>query len=88
MNNRKSTIRFSVDFENRQIVATNATLKKAQRYGSKEYKELCKLSKAHPQFDVVAKEIEKNETKRTYLGLDYAFIEKYISIQSDANSII
>ena len=48
MNNRKSTIRFSVDFENRQIVATNATLKEARRYGSDEYKELCKLMKAHP----------------------------------------
>ena len=85
MSNRKSPARFAVDFTNRQIIGTTASLNRAKRYGSIEYNELCKLMEAHPQFTVVKKEIGQNKSKKTYKNLSFAFIEKYISIQPNAD---
>ena len=73
MSTRKPTVRFAVDFANKKIIATKTTLKKARRYGSDEYKELCELLEAHPKFKVVEKGIKKNENKRAYHGLNVQF---------------
>ncbi len=87
MSNRKPLVHFAVDFANKQIIGTKASLNKAKRYDSPEYKDLCELVVAHPGFAVVAKEIVQNKSKRTYKNLNFAFIEKYISIQPDADAI-
>jgi len=87
MSSRKNPIRFAVDFASSTIIGTEASLNKARRYGSPEYKELCKLMKAHPQFTVVQKEIAHNKSKETYKNLSFDFIEKYISIQPYADEI-
>lgn len=88
MSNRRTPVRFAVDFANSQIIGTEASLKKAKRYGSKEYEELCNLTKAHPQFAVVVKELKGSTSKQTYKDLNFVFIEKYISIQNDADKIM
>ena len=87
MSNRKSPVRFAIDFTNRQIIGTEASLNKAKRYGSNEYNELCKLMEVHPRFAVVKKKIEQSQSKKTYKNLSYKFIEKYISIQPNAVEI-
>jgi len=87
MSNRKSPVRFAVDFASKQIIGTEASLNKAKRYGSNEYNELCRLMEAHPRFSVVKKEIEQSKSKRTYKKLNIAFIETYISIQPHADEI-
>lgn len=87
MSNRKSPVRFAVDFTNRQIIGTEASLNKAKRYGSNEYNELCQLMEAHPRFTVVRKEIGQNKSKKTYKNLSFKFIEKYISIQPNSDEI-
>ena len=84
MSNR---IRFTIDFAGSKIVGTETSLNKAKRYGSTEYKELCKLMKAHPQFEVVVKDVKHSTGKKTYKNLSYDFIEKYISIQPDSDAI-
>lgn len=88
MSNRKNPVHFSVDFEERKIIGTKASLNKAKRYDSSEYKELCKLVAAHPRFEVVAKEVKKNKSKHTYKALNFSFIEKYISIQPNRNELM
>lgn len=88
MSNRKNPVRFTVDFEERKIIGTKASLNKAKRYDSSEYKELCLLIAAHPQFEVVAKEVRENNSKQTYKALDFLFIEKYILIQPNRNELM
>ena len=78
---------FAIDFANNTIVASKTTLKKASIPNSAEYKALMKLTKQNPTFTVVEKEIKKAEGKNTYKGLDKAFVEKYISIQDNADDL-
>lgn len=84
MSNRN---RFTVDFAGKKIVGTATSLNKAKRPGSAEYTELYELMEAHPSFKVVAKKTKRNKSKQTYKALNYSFIEKYISIQKDADKI-
>lgn len=80
--------RFTVDFVSKQIIGTKASLNKAKYRDNDEYKELCELVEAHPRFRVVAKKVKQNKSKQTYKKLDFTFIEKYISIQTDAEKIM
>ena len=75
---------FAINFAENTIVASKTTLKKASIPNSAEYKALMKLMKQNPTFTVAEKEIKKAEGKNTYKGLDKAFVEKYISIQTNA----
>ena len=75
---------FAVNFAENTIIASKTTLKKASIPNSAEYKALMKLMKQNPTFTVAEKEIKKAEGKNTYEGLNKAFIEKYISIQTNA----
>ena len=78
---------FTVDFANNAITASKTTLKKASIPNSPEYKELMKLMKKHPSLTIAEKEIKKAVGKETYEGLNKAFIEKYISIKSNAKEL-
>ena len=75
---------FAIDLAENTIIASKTTLKKASVPNSAEYKALMKLMKQNPTFAIVEKEIKKAEGKNTYEGLNKAFIEKYISIQTNA----
>ena len=88
MSNRKTPAHFSVDFAGSKIIGTQTALTKAKRYGSEEYKELCKLVAAHPGFRVVCKKVSENKSKKTYKRLNFPFIETYISIQSNAAELM
>ena len=80
---------FAIDFAENAIIASKTTLKKASVPNSAEYKALMKLMKKHPSLTITIteKEIKKAEGKKTYEGLNKAFIEKYISIQSNADDL-
>jgi len=78
---------FAVNFAENTIIASKTTLKKASIPNSPEYKELMKLMKKHPTLTVVEKDIKEAIGKKTYKGLDKAFVEKYISIQDNADDL-
>ena len=78
---------FAYDFTNNTIVASKTTLKKASIPNSPEYKALMKLMKQNPTFTVAEKEIKKATGKKTYEGLNKAFIERYISIQTNSTDL-
>ena len=78
---------FAIDFANNAIVASKTTLKKASIPNSAEYKALMKLMKQNPTFTVTEKAIKEATGKKTYKGLDKAFVEKYISIQTNADDL-
>ena len=75
---------FAVNFAENTIIASKTTLKKASIPNSPEYKALMKLMKQNPTFTVETKVIKEATGKKTYEGLNKAFIEKYISIQTNA----
>ena len=78
---------FAIIHAENTIIASKTTLKKAGKPGTPEYKELMKLMKKHPTYAIAEKEIKKAEGKKTYEGLNKAFIEKYISIQDNAGDL-
>ena len=78
---------FAVNFAENTIIASKTTLKKASIPNSPEYKALMKLMKQNPTFTVETKVIKEATGKKTYEGLNKAFIEKYISIQDNADDL-
>ena len=86
----KNSTRFTVDFLNKKIVGTKASFNKASKGISPIYEELTMKINAHPSFELVVKEQKKksNKVKRDYNGMDYTFIEEYISIQKNADKIM
>lgn len=78
---------FTYDFATNTIFATKTTLKKASIPNSPEYKALMKLVKQNPSCTVAEKEIKKSSGKKTYKGLNNAFIKEYLSIQKNADEL-
>ena len=79
---------FTVDFISKAIIGTKTNIKKAGRIGSPQYKELCEVMALHATFSIVAKEIKKNESKKTYHGLTLAVMEEYINTQPDKEKML
>ena len=75
--------RFIVDFLHNEIIGTKASFNKASKGISPIYEELTAKINAHPTFALKVKEPKRKstKTKRTYDGMDFKFIENYISIQ-------
>lgn len=79
---------FAVIHAENTIVASKTTLKKASVPNSPEYKTLMKLMKQNPTFTIAEKTIKQKEGKKTYKGLNTAFVKTYIAIQSNADELM
>ncbi len=75
------TARFTINFFDKTITGTKLSFNKAGKGFGAEYEELTAKMAAHPDFELVIKEQEKKspKAKRTYDGMDYAFIEAYLT---------
>ena len=84
--NTTPTVRFAIDFPGKQIIGTKASFSKASKGFGPEYEELATKVAAHPDFELVVKEPKHkiNRAKRSYDGLDFKFMEDYISTFVDA----
>lgn len=78
---------FRFDFPNNAIVGSKTAIKKAGNPASKEYEELKKMRKLQPDFQIVQKDVKKSPGKQSYKGLNRNFVEAYISIQSNADTL-
>lgn len=89
-NTTNTTTHFTVDFLNKKITGTKASFDKARKGISPFYKELTEKIKTHPSFALEKKEPKKhsNKAKRSYHGMDFKFMEAYIEIQTNAESIM
>lgn len=87
MTTSTSSVRFTVDFINKQIIGTKASFGKASKGIGEIYEELASKVAAHPDFTLVVKEQKHtiNRAKRDYHGLDFDFIETYILTQDRAS---
>ena len=88
--NEKMTVRFTIDFFDDSIIGTQASFNKASKGYGPEYEELAAKMAAHPEFKLVIKEQKKHSTKakRVYDGLDFPFVEEYISIKPNAELLM
>ena len=84
--NTTPTVRFAIDFPGKKISGTKASFSKASKGVGPEYEELATKVAAHPDFELVVKEPKHkiNRAKRSYDGLDFKFMEDYISTFVDA----
>ncbi len=89
INSNKNTVRFTINFFDNTITGTKASFAKAGKGFGAEYEELTAKMAAHPGFALVVKGQEKKSTKakRTYKGMDYSFMEAFIAIQKNAETI-
>ena len=64
---------------NAKIEVSKAYLKRADLYGTSESITLEKVRAAYPEFEVIGRSIAKSNTKRPYLRVSYAYMERYIA---------
>lgn len=77
---------FTFDFANSAIVGSKTAIKRAGTIGTFEYKELTKMMKNRPSFQVVEKEINVNKNKRVYGGLTFAVMESHLEAEDEKNN--
>lgn len=88
--NTTYTERFTIDFISKKIIGTQASFNKASKGTGEIYEELASKIARHPNFEVAVKEQKKHITKakRTYDGMDFKFMEAYITTQKIADQLI
>ena len=87
---KKHAVRFTVDFINQKIIGTKASFDKASKGSGPIYEELAEKVAKHPDFKLVGKEQKKHTTKakKTYNGMDFDFMEAYISTRKNAKQLM
>ena len=87
---KKHAVRFTVDFINQKIIGTKASFDKASKGFGPIYEELADKVDKHPDFKLLVKEQKKHTTKakKTYNGMDFAFMKAYISTRKNAEQIM
>lgn len=82
MATNSSSVRFNIIFANKTIVGTKASFDKAGKGFGPVYEELAHKMAQHPDFALVVKKPKKaKKVKKTYNGLNYGLMERYIRIQ-------
>lgn len=90
MNTKKNAARFVINFVGKSIIGTKASFDKAGKGEGAIYEELAAKIAAHPTFKLEIKEQKKRstKTKQTYDGLNFDLMERFIAIQSNADSLM
>ena len=88
--NASANVRFALDFFNKKIIGTKASFNKAAKGYGPEYEELAAKMAAHPDFTLEVKEQKNKSTKakKTYEGLDFKFMEDFISTLADSKAMM
>ena len=88
--NTVSAVRFTINFIENQIIGTKASFDKASKGFGPIYEELAEKVAKHPDFDLVIKEQKKHTTKakKTYNGMDFDFMEAYISTRKNSKQLM
>ena len=79
------TIGYSIDHANKTITITKAFQMKANKPGTKEFRELAQLHKAYPDYDIIRRTATVSEDKKTHNGLTIDRMEKYIKVLEKDN---
>lgn len=69
----------NINFVEEIIVMNSAFAKKAKQANSPEYKELIKVRKEFPTYQLKTRTIKRNANKECYKGLTYDYMKEYIT---------
>lgn len=69
---------YSINHDNKTITLTKVYAKVANTPGTKEFRELTRLHKAFPDYDIVMRSATVNENKEKHDGLTIDFMTDYI----------
>lgn len=75
---------YTINHNDKEIVLTKAFVKQSSIPGTKEFRELSKLHKNFPDYDIVKRTATITADKNTHNGLSIEMIEKIIARQPNA----
>ena len=75
----------TIDYAKKTIEITKSFEKKAREYGSDAYKALRDVRNEFEGYELVVK---APKSSNTFKGMDYAFMEEYISKQENADELM
>lgn len=75
------------DDVNKQLLMTRTFAKLSKDIRSEEYQLLQAARRDYPNYAVVARTIKRNADKKTYHGLTYTYMEKYIELCGNAEQM-
>lgn len=78
---KKKKFDLKVDHSSKKIIIGKAFSQRQSDVESDEYKKLCEVVQTFPEYDVEVKQIKKNPHKESYRGLNYEYMEMYISVK-------
>ena len=84
----KPTKGYAISNNDKTITLTKAYAAKANTPGTKEFRELAKLHKNFPDYDIVMRTANITAEKNTHDGLTIERIEKIISAQTNAEELM
>ena len=73
-----------IDHEEQKIILCRDFDEKARNGESAEFKKLCEIIQMFPGYKVKRRTIAKKKNKEAYNGLNYEYMEKYISEYGDS----
>ena len=77
-----------INHKNQTIEMSKKFAKAAEKFGSKEYKQLREARSDYPDFKVVTVSRKASSQKESYKGLTYSFMENYIKNHDDEKKSI
>ena len=75
----KKTTTYSINFAENTITLTKAFAQRAKNPSSAEFRELAKLHKAFPEYDIIRRTAVITADKKKHSGLNFDMMEKYIN---------
>ena len=79
---------FTFDFVKKAIVGSKRSIERANKGLSPEYELLTAMIEKQPTFDVVAKIIKVNKSKKKYTKLTFDKMEDYIRLQPNSKELL
>ena len=77
-----------INYKNQTIEMSKKFAKAAEKFGSKEYKQLREARSDYPDFKVVTVSRKASGQKESYKGLTYSYMENYIKNHDDEKKSI
>ena len=77
-----------VDMINEKIILSKVFAKKAMHPNNPEYRAFLEAKQIFPTYTIVHGKLKENPNKKTYKGLTYEYMEKYISLHDNTGKIM
>ena len=77
-----TTSAIRIDHFEKKILISKSFQKSAMNPNSKEYKELMKVQRNHPDYEIAQRAIKKSANKQAYKKLTYEYMRDYIILTS------